>query len=105
MGQRYREKGAHRAKNRSLHACSVGQAQIKENILQSSLHQSQHQDACNIAPVWQAGPLSFQAGEQNRDQARHAEADPGKQQLAGVVLRSNLKELISGFHTGKRAAP
>ena len=73
----------------------VGQADVDEKVLQDRLEQAQQGDAAPGPARWPDRLAPAQAGEQQCARSGNGEADPGKSQLAGQVVGSDLHQLVA----------
>ena len=89
----------------ALEARRLGEADIKEGVLDHRLHHGQGQDHAAGAALGPQHPAAQEAAHQNGQHAGQEKADARKEDLAHDLAAAHLKELIAQLDAGGGAAP
>ena len=104
-GDQQGKKGAGGRNDGALVARRVGQADIKEGILNDRLHHGKGQDHPAGAALRQQEPAAQKTADQDGQGSREGKAYPGEENLAQGIFPGDGKILIAELDAGRCAAP
>ncbi len=103
--QQHAEEGPGGIHDGAVHPGRVGQADIKEGVLEGGLGQSEDRELAKLRGREPANRFSLGQGKKQQQRAGKQKTVSGKDDFGGDIIGRDLKEFVATFNGRVRASP